>query len=279
MPRYLDIYVSRLYSELYRVRSATSVQTCACVSLSGGQGKTTVIFFLSLLLAASGKRVLAVDCDPQANLTFYLNHEVVANQPTLLEVLTGVVDTEDGIYPSNYENLFLIPADRGLFKVSDYLASSGAGAFILKLRLKTVQKLFDYVLIDVQPSRSQICLSAVGATDFILIPAEAATKGVNSLIDTLEFLQEQAKVMAFTGKVLGVIPFRDRWIGRTQTLESKENVEAMKQFAGDIPVLPSIRESEQFKRAIRNGQLLSEIGQQDLQYPIEKIIEALTHEQ
>ncbi|HEY9796085.1 MAG TPA: ParA family protein [Leptolyngbyaceae cyanobacterium] len=255
------------------------MQTCACVSLSGGQGKTSVIFFLSLLLASAGKRVLAVDCDPQANLTFYLNHEVAANQPSLLEVLTGVVETEDGIYPTNSDNLFLIPADRGLFKVSDYLSSSGAGAFILKLRLKAVQELFDYVLIDVQPSRSQICLSAVGAADFILIPVEASTKGVNSLIDTLDFLQEQAKVMAFTGSLLGVIPFRDRWIGRTQTLESKESVEAIKEFAGNIPVLPSIRESEQFKRAIRNGQLLSELGQQDLQYPFEKISEVLTHEQ
>ena len=238
-----------------------------------------MIFFLSLLLASAGKRVLAVDCDPQANLTFYLNHEVAANQPSLLEVLTGVVETEDGIYPTNSDNLFLIPADRGLFKVSDYLSSSGAGAFILKLRLKAVQELFDYVLIDVQPSRSQICLSAVGAADFILIPVEASTKGVNSLIDTLDFLQEQAKVMAFTGSLLGVIPFRDRWIGRTQTLESKESVEAIKEFAGNIPVLPSIRESEQFKRAIRNGQLLSELGQQDLQYPFEKISEVLTHEQ
>ncbi len=238
-----------------------------------------MIFFLSLLLAATGKRVLAIDGDPQANLTFYLNHEVAANQPSLLEVLTGVVDTEDGIYPTNYDNLLLIPADRGLFKVSDYLSSSGAGAFILKLRLQAVQKLFDYVLIDVQPSRSQICLSAVGAADFILIPVEASTKGVNSLIDTLDFLQEQAKVMAFTGSLLGVIPFRDRWIGRTQTLESKESIEAIKEFAGEIPVLPSIRESEQFKRAIRNGQLLSEIGQQDLQYPFEKIIQVLTHEQ
>jgi chromosome partitioning protein len=238
-----------------------------------------VIFFLSLLLASAGKRVLAVDCDPQANLTFYLNHEVAANKPSLLEVLTGVVDTEDGIYPTHSDNLFLIPADRGLFKVSDYLSSSGAGAFILKLRLKAVQKLFDYVLIDVQPSRSQICLGAVGAADFILIPVEASTKGVNSLIDTLDFLQEQALVMAFTGSLLGVIPFRDRWIGRTQTLESKESVEAIKEFAGNIPVLPSIRESEQFKRALRNGHLLAELGQQDLQYPFEKIIEALTHEQ
>lgn len=254
------------------------MQTCACISLSGGQGKTTVIFFTSLLLARQGKRVLAVDSDPQANLTFYLNHEVETNQPTLLEVLSGQVATEDGIYPTRYDNLFLIPADRGLFKVSEYLSSSGTGAFILKLRLKAIANLFDYVLIDVQPSRSQICLSGVGAADQVLIPVEANTKGLNSLIDTLTFLDEQASLMAFTGKVLGVIPFRDRWIGRTQTLESRENVAAMKEFANEIPILPSILESEQFKRALRQGKLPSDIGHLDLQYPFEQIIERLSYE-
>ena len=254
------------------------MQTCACVSLAGGQGKTTTIFFLSLLLASQGKKILAVDCDPQANLTFYLNHEVLSNQPTLLEVLTGTVVTEDGIYATHRENLFLIPADKSLFKVSDFLSSSGAGAFILKIRLQQVKSLFDYVLIDVQPSRSQLCLSAVGAANFILIPAEAATKGVNSLIDTLEFLSEQSKLMAFDGKVLGIVPFRDRWVGNSQTKESKENILAMQEFATDIPILPSMRESEQYKKAIRNGQLLSEIGYLDLQYPFEKIIEELKNE-
>jgi chromosome partitioning protein len=255
------------------------METCACVSLSGGQGKTTTCFFLSLLLAQQGKKVLTIDCDPQANLTFYLNHEVASNQPTLLEVLTGTVKTEDGIYPTYHENLFLIPADQSLFKVSEYLSSSGTGAFILKLRLTAVTELFDYVLIDVQPSRSQICLSAVGASNYILIPVEAATKGVNSLIDTLEFLQEQANLMAFTGKVLGVIPFRDRWVGRTQTKESKENIEAMRELAQGITIFPSILESEQFKRAIRNGKLLSDLKYPNLEYPFEKIMEVLNHEQ
>jgi chromosome partitioning protein len=193
------------------------MRTCSCISLSGGQGKTTTIFFTSLLLAQQGKRVLAIDSDPQANLTFYLGHEVQPNQPSLLEVLTGQVSTEDGIYETGYENLFLIPADRGLFKVSDYLSSSGTGAFILKLRLKAVANLFDYVLIDVQPSRSQLCLTAVGASDCVLIPVEANVKGMNSLIDTLDFLQEQSNLMAFTGKILGVVPFRDRWVGNTQS--------------------------------------------------------------
>ena len=251
------------------------MRTCSCISLSGGQGKTTSIFFTSLILAQRGKKVLAIDSDPQANLTFYLNHEVHPNQPSLLEVLTGQVSTEDGIYETSYENLFLIPADRGLFKVSDYLSSSGTGAFILKLRLKAVAQMFDYVLIDVQPSRSQLCLTAVGASDYVLIPVEANVKGMNSLIDTLDFLTEQENLMAFAGKILGILPFRDRWVGNTQTLEGRQNIEAMREYAGDIPMLASVRESEKFKNAIRQGKLLSEMGQPDLQYPFEQIAEAL----
>lgn len=254
------------------------MKTCASISLSGGQGKTTVTFFLALLLARQGKRVLTIDADPQANLTFYLGHDVEANQPTLLEVLTGQIETEDGIYPTPHDNLFLIPADRGLFKVGEFLSSSGAGAFVLKLRLQAIAKLFDYCLIDVQPSRSQICLTAVGAANLVVIPVEANVKGTNSLSDTLDFLAEQRKLTAFSGDILGVVPFRDRWIGNTQSLESRQNIEAMKEFAGEIPILPSIRESEQFKRATRQGQLLSDLGHPDLQYPFDQLIEALNHD-
>ncbi|MEM9807945.1 MAG: AAA family ATPase [Cyanobacteria bacterium P01_D01_bin.56] len=179
------------------------MKTCSCISLSGGQGKTTTIFFTALLLANQGKKVLAIDADPQANLTFYLNHEVQPNEPSLFEVLTGQVQTEDGIYETNYENLFLMPADRGLFKVSDFLSSSGTGAFVLRIRLKAVADLFDYVLIDVQPSRSQLCLTAVGASKHVLIPVEANVKGVNSLVDTLDFLQEQSHLEAFDVSLYG----------------------------------------------------------------------------
>ena len=58
------------------------------------------------------------------------------------------------------------------------------------------------------------------------------------MIDTLDFLNEQANLMAFTGKVLGIVPFRDRWVGNTQTLEGRQNIEAMKEFVGDIPIFP-----------------------------------------
>ena len=251
------------------------MQTIAAVSLAGGQGKTTTCYFLAKMLAQAGYKVLAVDCDPQANLTFFLNHQVASVEPTLLELLQGSVSIEDSIYPTSDCNLFLIPADSGLAKVSEYLSGSGTGALILQIRLQAIQDLFDFVIIDVQPTRSQICLTAVGAADSIIIPAESTTKGVNSLLDTQKFLNEQTRVLAFRGSILGIIPFRDRWIGRTQTLESRDNIAAMKEFANSTPVLPSIRESEKFKQATRKGLLLDDLNDNDLQYPFEKVMELL----
>lgn len=95
------------------------------------------------------------------------------------------------------------------------------------------------------------------------------------MLDTQKFLDEQSQVMGFRGEVLGVVPFRDRWVGRTQTLESRDNIAAMKEFAQDAPVLPSIRESEKFKQATRQGKLLRDLNVSELEYPFEKIIEIL----
>jgi chromosome partitioning protein len=193
------------------------MKTCACISLSGGQGKSSVVFFLSLYLSRQGKRVLVVDCDPQADVTFYLGHEVKLSEPTLLEVLNGQIQPEDGIYETGHPDLFLCPADRNLSKIVPYLINTGTAASVLKRRLKGVQDAFDYALLDVQPSISQISLTAAGASEFVLIPCEALVKGVNSLVSTLEFLHQQQELEAFTGRILGVVPFRVQ--GATKPLQ------------------------------------------------------------
>lgn len=257
------------------IKSGEYMLTITCASLSGGQGKTTVTILLGRLLAATGKRVLMVDSDPQANLTFYLGHEVGDNQPTLLEVLTKGVSTEDGVYEVG-ENLWLIPADDGLDKAQDYLSNSGVGALVLAKRLKEVSEAFDYCLIDAPPQRSQVSLTTTGAADYILIPAEASSKGVNSLIRTLELVEELKDIDAFNGKVLGVIPFRDKWVGNNQAGQSRRSIETMKTIAENIPVLSSIPESEQFKKAIDKGVTLSALGFSQLETPFQQIIEGFT---
>lgn len=250
------------------------MQTITCTSLSGGQGKTTTAIFLGRALVQAGHRVLMIDADPQSSLTFYLGHEVQPNQPTLLEVLKKLVPIEDGIYEVQ-ENLWLIPSDDALDNAQDYLSGSGMGAIVLGKRLKEVADLFQFCIIDAPPQRSQICLTTVGAADYVLIPAEASSKGVNSLIRTLDLIQELKDIDAFEGSILGVLPFRDRWTGRTQANQSKKSIETMREVARQMAILPSVLESEQFKKAIDQGKLLKDLGYPHLEHPFQQIVQLL----
>lgn len=249
--------------------------TITAASLAGGQGKTTSCFFLARALAKLGYKVLMVDADPQSSLTLYLGHEVEANQPTLLEVLKKQVAVEDGIYESNYPNLWLIPSDDGLEVIQEYLSSTAMGELALKKRLKEVRDLFDVCIVDSPPQRTQICLTAIVAADELLIPAESSSKGLHSLVRTLQLVDELKSVDAFEGSILGIVPFRDKWLGRTQAKRSEVSIKDMKEVGQGILVVPSILESERYKQAIDTGRTLEELGYPDLELPFQKIIEVL----
>lgn len=260
------------------------MEVISCISLSGGMGKTTCSFFLGLYLSKLGYKVLLVDGDPQSNLTFYTSTSIESNDPTLLEVIKKDIKIEDGIYQTKYRNLWIIPSDDALDNVQEYLAKSGMGAVILGKRLAGVLDLFDFCIIDSPPQRSQISLTTIGASNSVLIPSEVSSKGINSVCRTLDLIAEQAEIDAFKGRIIGILPFRDRWIGHTQTLKSRESIETIKLFLsqeerfGDrlIEVLPSIIESEQTKKAMDLGQSLEELGYKKLEYPFEYIASSLT---
>ena len=245
------------------------MKTLTIASLAGGQGKTATCYFVAKLLARTAP-VLAIDADPQASLSFFLGHEVEKQQPTLLEVLKKTVEIHDGIYEIE-NNLFLIPADGGLNQAQEYLSGSGAGALVLRRRLREARDLFGYCTIDPPPQESQICLSAIAAADKILIPIELTVKGVNSLAVTLDAIDRLRDIVEWSGEILGVVPFRDRWFGYNQSRESREALDAAKQLDQTLNFFPSIRESEQIKKALRFGKPLNE----DLGYPFIKIVEAL----
>ncbi|HEY9763771.1 MAG TPA: ParA family protein [Trichocoleus sp.] len=247
--------------------------TVACLSLSGGQGKTTVAVLLSKYLAQAGYTVLVVDADPQSNLTTFLQHTVEPDQPTLLELYRKQVSLEDATYPTQIANLYLIPSDDGLDQVQDYLASSGVGALALRKRLEPAKGTFDVVVIDSPPQRSQICKSIIGAAGQIFIPCEATVKGYGSLVRTLDAINELKDEGACEASILGVVPFRDRWVGRTRTKESEMVIGEMATEIGEKLMLPSIRESEKYKQAISQGVLLEDLASPDLAYPFEAMIE------
>lgn len=216
-----------------------------------------------------------VDADPQSSLTLYLAHSVQTSEPTLLEVLKKQVAVEDGIYETRYPNLWLIPSDDGLEVIQEYLASVAMGELALKKRIKDIGDLFDVCIVDSPPQRTQICLSAVVAADELMIPAEASSKGLHSLVRTLELVEELKLVEAFEGSILGIVPFRDKWFGRNQAKRSEISIADMKEVGEGIRVVPSILESERYKQAMDSGKTLEELGYSALELPFEKIIEVV----
>lgn len=220
--------------------------------------------------------MLLVDADPQSSLTTFVGHKVKKNHPTLLEVLRGEVSVADGIYPTEFPNLFLIPSDGGLDSVQDYLSGSGCGAYMLRQQLEPVAQTFKFCVIDSPPQRSQLCLTTIGASDALILPMEATIKGYSSLVRTIELLDMLKKTRVFKGEILGVLPFRDKWVGHNRTKQSRRTIEAMAELVGQQTMLPSIRESEQFKEAINQKLTPHELGYKDLEYPFEVLIEKMT---
>ena len=265
---------------LARVLSVVQMKKIAFLSLAGGMGKTTSGLMLARKLAEHGK-TLAVDCDPQANLTFYSGVEIDESKPSLLELLSGEVSAQSAVYSTNTKNLDVIPADDGLEKAKQILASSGMAALSLRIALEAIEGEYDFCILDSPPQRSQLAVAVAGAADAILIPAEAGSKGVQSLVRTLEMLVELKKFRVLQGDFLGALPFRDRWIGAYQSKDSRQAVEEMSSIlerAGG-KVYPSILESQKYKEALNRGMSLKDIGFEDLEYPFQSIIETLGAEE
>jgi chromosome partitioning protein len=248
--------------------------TISAISLAGGQGKTTTTLLTAKNLAQRGFKVLAIDADPQASLTFLLGHTVAKTDPTLLEVLSGEIAVKDAFYTTDHGNLFLIPADNHLNKAQEVLSNTGGSAFFLRQKLRQLSNLFDFCLIDSPPQRIQLTLAVGGATDRLIIPVEATTKGVKSLVSTLTMIEDLQSLGAFTGVIVGIVPFRDRYFGLSQSIDSRDAIAAIKLIT-DIPVLPSIVESERYKQALRTGTTLESLGFPDLEHPLTTIEEKI----
>lgn len=243
--------------------------TISSVSLSGGQGKSTLILFLAKKLADLGHSVLVIDADPQHSLSTYLDGEIELNQPSLLEFIKGAKPEDCINSVEKVENLYLIPADDGLEAANEYLATSGFGALMLKNRLQPLKEDFPICLLDSPPQKSQLCKSVIGAADKIVIPAEVTAKGLGSLQRTIKAIEELKISGVINCEILGVLPFRDRWFGYHRSKEGQDCINAILEMIGEEKLLPPVRESEQFKKAINRQTTIEALGKEELAYPFQ----------
>ncbi len=160
----------------------------------GGVGKTTTTINLGAALARYGRRVLAVDFDPQGALSAGLG--VVAHDvPTIYDLILGKLkDPADAIQHTSVEGLDLIPANIDLSAAEVHLVSEVAREQILAGVLRKVSNDYDIILIDCQPSLGLLTVNALTASHGVLIPLACeyfALRGVALLIETVDKVRDR----------------------------------------------------------------------------------------
>lgn len=162
----------------------------------GGVGKTTSAVTLGGLLAQQGKRVVLIDMDPQASLSFYFGIDSEALSFSVYDIFAAGPELKKSsilgyLCPTKLDSLFVLPASMTLATLDRSMGAQGGMGLILKKALKLIEDDFDYVLIDCPPVLGVLMVNAVAACDKIIIPVQTeylALKGLQRMVRTLDIM-------------------------------------------------------------------------------------------
>lgn len=173
----------------------------------GGVGKTTTSVNLSAALAEQGKRVLLIDFDPQASTTTSLGINRSMLYATIIDVLLNLRSIEDTIIHLPDIGLDVVPATIELAHLEVRLDREDR-EYVLNQKLQTIEHLYDFIIIDCPPSLGLLTISALYASNSVLIPVQCqflAIDGLTQLLNTIRIVQKNMKVNNKNLEIEGVL--------------------------------------------------------------------------
>jgi chromosome partitioning protein len=165
----------------------------AVTNQKGGVGKTTTCVNLAASLAATRRRVLLVDMDPQGNATMGSGVDKNELQLSGYDMLTKRATAPQVIFHVDASGFDILPANGDLTAAEVELMNEIGREHRLRLALNTVRENYDYILIDCPPSLNLLTVNALAAADSVLIPMQCeyyALEGLAALMNTVEQIQE-----------------------------------------------------------------------------------------